>query len=540
MVLAVTLMTTFTTAPYAEETTQSNEESLDGSAVSDENAAAAEVQTEDGESEEVISEETETTGGYAASSEAAALIDDSEKVTTSHSAMINGRKTDYTATTGKMVISSCGGECSISYTAYTLDDVEDRAARPVTFAYNGGPGAGSACVDLLFIGPRTVELDEKGYSVELPAKLKDNEYSLLDLTDLVIINAVGTGYSRTADTTDSTLYYGYENDCSVTGDFIWLYLNNNGLWSSPKYLLGESYGTMRSMGVCEYLYDQYTLPLNGLIQVSSVHDLVIYQDMYMDDDTGFVRFLPTIAADAWYHGKVAEKYRNMDIADFVNEVRIFADTEYISALTRGDSLTEEELNAAAEKLSEYIGLDAEYIRSKNLRVNYVDFSTELLKDQNLIIGRMDGRVTGPSMLDMLGSSAGDPSFIDTMSVLGSVTNQYYNDELDLHSDIPFNQINYVINTSWTFPDDISRVFSQKDTIYYNICVNRHLKVWVLCGYYDLSTPFHFAEWTYNHLHLNEDNKSQVQFTYYEGGHMFYLNPDAHEQFHKDAEAWFNS
>ncbi len=511
-------------------------------AASAEDASAADTSAEDASaadtSEAAAPEAAASDSGSVSSSEIVTMIGEPKEVTTSHSAMINGQQIDYTAAAGSMVFSNGGSECEMFYTAYTRDDVEDKSARPITFAYNGGPGAASACVNLLFIGPRTLELDEEGNSVELPAKLVDNEYSLLDLTDLVFIDAVGTGYSRALDGTDPSDFYGYDNDCAVTGNFIWLYLNNSGRWSSPKYLLGESYGTTRSMGVCEYLSGAFSLPLNGLIQVSSVHDADMLQDDSPEDST-YVRFLPTYAADAWYQNQLSQTYQSMEIEDYLSEVRTFADTEYVSALSRGDSLTDEEYDAIAEKISGYTGLDADYVKNQNLRVSMSNFCTELLKDQKLIVGRMDGRITGPVTGGNIGGGDNDPSFKDVIMELGAVTNQHFNDELGYHSDIPYCQISYEANNAWTFPGDSVMGFNQADTIFNNISNNRFLKVWVLCGYYDLATPFHSAEWAYDHLYLNESSKAQVQFTYYKGGHMFYLNNESHAQFHKDAEAWFN-
>ncbi len=489
-------------------------------------------------SQEAAAAQSETSG-QRTSSEYVYLVNETTPVTTSHSATINGQDLDYTAEVGSLIFSNGEAECEMFYTAYTLDGVEDRSERPVTFAYNGGPGAGSACVNLLFIGPRRLELDDEGNSVSLPPKFEDNEFSILDLTDLVFIDAIGGGFSRETGGSDPAAFYNYYGDCQAVGNFIWLYLNSKGRWSSPKYLLGESYGTVRSMGVCEYLNDALSLPLNGLIQVSSIHD---YSMLTGDRnvDSVFARNLPTFAADAWYHKKVDDAYQSMELEDFLSEVCTFADMDYMAALSKGDSLTDEEFNAAAEKISGFIGLDIDYVKSQNLRISMEDFCTELLRDQKLIIGRMDGKVTGPITNGSIGGGSNDPSFKSVISDLGASIYQYYGDELGYHSDYPYNQLNSDANAAWTFPGNAIYPFNQAETIYNNISNNRFLKVWVLCGYYDLATPFHAAEWTYNHLFLNESCKSQVRFTYYKGGHMFYLDREDHEKFHRDAEAWFNS
>ncbi len=513
--------------------------------------AQTELLADASEAGEVIAEtEAETEGvdalgmedggtGFQKVSDPVQLLDAPEPVTTSHSAMINGQQLDYTATVGSLVFSNGTSECEMFYTAYTRDDVEDKSARPITFAYNGGPGAGSACVNLLFIGPRTLELDEKGNSVSLPSRLVDNENSILDLTDLVIIDPVGTGYSRALEGTDPVDFYGDEGDRISVGNFIWLYVNQSNRWTSPKYLLGESYGTIRSMGVCEYLSNQLSMPLNGLIQVSSIHDNNMLINNFADDSV-CARFLPTYAADAWYQQQLNETYQGMELEAFLDEVCTYADTEYISALARSDSLTEEEYNATAEKVAGYTGLSVEKVKIHDLRIDMESFCKELLEDEKLVVGRMDGRITGPLMGGNAGNGDNDPSFRDVIMELGGVTNQYYNDELGYHSEVPYVQISSDINMAWMFSGDSLAAFDQADTIYNNIAGNRFMKVWVLCGYYDLATPFHSAEWTYNHLNLNEDCSNQVQFTYYKGGHMFYLDQETHKQFHQDAEAWFNS
>ena len=458
-------------------------------------------------------------------------------VTTKHTALIQGKELSYTARTGTMVLESGDSSCEIFYTDYTLDGVEDPSERPVTFAFNGGPGSCSMYVHVGCLGPRRIDVDENGDPKSLPLGMTDNRNSLLDLTDLVFIDAVGTGYSRSLEDSDDA-FIGYDNDVRTFGDFIRAYVSRNGRWGSRKYVAGESYGTPRAAGVCKYLSDTYTMNLNGLILISSINDFsaVVFED---GNDLPYASFIPTFAADAWYHGMLSQEYQDMELEDYLEEVRSFVEDEYVPALFRGSRNTEEETDALAEKYAGYTGLEKEYVLRSNLRIALDDFLIELMKDKKLAVGRLDGRITGPVTSGSLDNGESDPSDISFGLSFGSTFNDYLSGELEFQADRPYIPASPDINANWTFPiDSWGGYLSQEGILHDCISQNPFLKVWVLCGYYDGATPFYSAEYTFSHVFLNDDLKENLSFTYYPCGHMIYMEKESFDKFRSDAEEWY--
>ena len=454
---------------------------------------------------------------------------------TGHTATIQGKEIAYTVTAGTMAMSTELGNYDLFYTAYTLDVSENPADRPITFAYNGGPGAASAYINLGLLGPDRLSLDEEGRLVRVPTGYESNHYSLLDLTDLVFIDPVGTGYSRAADGTDPSVFYTYNGDIQSVGDFIIQYINRNQRWASPKYLAGESYGTVRTAGLCDYLMGQGFLNLNGLMMVSSINNYASVEFLE-GNELPYACFLPTYAAIAHYHGKVAEQYRDMKLEDFLNEVREFAGGTYWSALFKGSYMTGEEREALAETISGYIGLPMELILQKNLRIDMETFTTGLLADQNLFVGRVDGRYTGPAVAGSLADAVADPSATTNAGYIEAVRN-LYTGKYQYQTDVPYKPLSLDVNAAWVYPGN-NTILSQERILHDCMSKNPHMKVWVICGYYDQATPFFAAEWTYSHLFLNSGLQDNLSFTYYPSGHMFYQHEPSLQQFRKDAESWY--
>lgn len=457
-------------------------------------------------------------------------------VVTQHTAVIQGQEIAYTATVGTMAMSTALGDYDLFFAAYTKDGTEDPAGRPVTFAYNGGPGAASAFINLGLMGPDHLSLNEEGKITQVPTGTVPNDYSLLDLTDLVFIDPVGTGYSRAANGTDPKVFYNYNNDIKSVGDFIIQYINRNQRWASPKYLAGESYGTTRTAGLCDYLMSQGFLNLNGLMMVSSANNFASLE-FTEGNELPYAGFLPTYAAIAHYHGKTAEQYREMELEAFLDEVRDFAGGEYWSALFRGSLLKEGEMDALAEKMAGYIGLKKELILRKNLRIDMDTFCTELLGDEKLFVGRVDGRYTGPAVAGNLEDAGADPSATTNAAYIEAIRDLYTR-KFRYQTDLSYEPLNLVVNAAWTFPQNDNSILSQEGILHDCISKNPLMKVWVLCGYYDQATPFFSAEWTYSHLFLNSSLQDNVSFTYYPSGHMFYQHEPSLRQFRQDAEAWF--
>ena len=454
-------------------------------------------------------------------------------VTTQHTAVIKGNPVSYTADTGTMVLQYDGNYYELFFTAYTVDGGD--ASRPITFAFNGGPGSCSEYIHMGCLGPRRVALDDEGKTISMPDGIVDNENSVLDMTDLVFVDPVGTGYSRALTGTNAD-FYGYDNDIASIAEFIRLYVNRHNRWGSPKYIAGESYGTTRAVGLCKYLADNFSMNLNGLMLISSVNDFKALIE-YNYNELPYATGIPTYAADAWYHKKVSAEYQAMSLEEYIQMVRQFAEKELVPALFAGKSISDSEKEELAGKISAYLGVSKEFVLSNNLRIGLDDFLTELLKDEKLVVGRYDGRITGPATGGSIDSGEADPSDASVNLAFGNTFMAYITTELGFQTDVPYRPTADDIDDSWPFADD-DGLIAQEDILYECISKNPFLKVWVLCGYYDGATPFYSAEWTYNHVFLLDDYKDNIHFTYYPSGHMIYINKEAFDKLRKDAEEWY--
>lgn len=457
---------------------------------------------------------------------------------THHTAEIAGQTLSYTATAGRLPVEVDGNRCNMFFTAYTLDGVEDLAERPVTFAFNGGPGTASLYVHLGMMGPRRVDVDDEGTPNSLPTRVVDNPCSILDMTDLVFIDPVGTGYSRAAEGTDPSVFWNYDGDVASVSAFIRLYASRNGRWGSPKYVAGESYGTIRAVGVADYLAQNYTMPVNGVMLISSCNNAGIVPEKKSDAvEMTYTLCLPTYAAIAWYHGLLDEKYQSMTLEDYLAEVREFAGGDYQAALFKGVRLTDAEKDDIAGRLAAYTGFGKEEVLRLNLRIFTDDFCTGLLSDRKLSVGRIDGRMTGPVTQGSIGDGDADPSMGIIETAFGNTANSYLGGELDYHTDLIYRCSGEAPYRAWKYNVD-NRTLDQKEIIYNLMSRNRFLKIWVLCGYYDLATPFFAAEWVYDHVFLNPESRENLRFTYYPSGHMIYMHHPSLEKFRNDAEEWY--
>ena len=467
-------------------------------------------------------------------------------VSSKHSVTINGKEIRYTVTVGTMVVSQesvkdgvyegAKPRFEIFFTAYTLDEPGNIAERPLTFSFNGGPGSSSMWVHMGFLGPRRVSLDADGNVTKFPAPLIDNEYSILDMTDLVFIDPVNTGYSRAIVGNKEDDFFGYENDVKSVGDFIRLYVTRNERWASPKYLAGESYGTPRSVGLAKYLSEEYSLYLNGLMLISTANDFSTLE-FTSGNELPFVLHLPTYAADAWYYKKAAPQYLAMSIEEYIAEVREFAGGEYLTALFKGSRLSAEERESLAEKLSAYTGLKKQYVLNSNLRIEISAFCKELLRDEHLVVGRIDSRYTGTDRNNVGGTFEDDPSGYQLSGAFGGAVNDYFRRELGFKCERPY-KTSSPLWKNWKYSEN--SFLQQQDIIRDDMAKNKDLKVWVICGYYDLATPFFAAEWVYDHIFLEPEYQKNLSFTYYPSGHMIYLHEPSLAQFRKDAENWYNN
>lgn len=458
-----------------------------------------------------------------------------EFVTTEHSVVIDGKTVNYTATVGKMPIVNELGEYELYFNAFTRSGIKNVSKRPITFVFNGGPGSSSIWLNIGGLGPQRVDLDKNGMIKSITSQVKDNKYSILDMTDLVFIDPVGTGFSCVTGETDSLSFFTFQGDCLSIADFIRQYICAYDRWSSPKYLAGESYGTARAVGVCDVLQSRFSIALNGLMLVSSANDYATLCDEVSDNF--YVNNIPSYAAVAWYHNKLSKKYQNMKLTSFLKKVEDFVSSEYLTALYKGNRITDEEKRKIAKKLSKFIGLSEDVILNLDLRITLEDFSTELLADSDLVIGRYDGRYTGPVTGESVYENAGDPSSLGLTETFVAAYNDYISSKLKYKTLEYYCQLNYDVNYIWNYGTD-NEYFAQEEDIHYIMSANPYLKVWVLSGYYDLATPYYGTQWVFSHIKLADSIKKNLSFTYYKSGHMFYLNESSLKQFHKDAAKWY--
>src|SRR6266446_4052803 len=316
-------------------------------------------------------------------------------VQTKHSIKIGGQEIKYTATAGTILLKLEDGtpKASIFYVSYTKDDVSDASQRPLTFSFNGGPGSSSVWLHLGLFGPRRVQMGDAGTLLPPPYKLVDNGVSLLDISDLVFIDPVSTGYSRAVPGEAPQQFHGVTPDVESVADFIRLYTTRNKRWSSPKFLAGESYGTTRAAGLSGYLQQRYGMYLNGIVLISSILN---FEPAEFDagNDLPYILYLPTYTAIAWYHKKLPADLQSGDVQKAVEESRKFAVGEYTDALMTGDALPAARRAETMQKLARLTGLSPDYIDRTNLRIEIQRFTKELLRSERRTIGRIDARFTG--------------------------------------------------------------------------------------------------------------------------------------------------
>ncbi len=469
-----------------------------------------------------------------------AIIKKPVQVTTHHSITIDGKIINYTATTGTFLLKNEKDSviALFGFTAYFKDGVKDYDSRPITFAYNGGPGSSSIWLHMGALGPKRVVLDDPNSMPPPPYKSEDNNYSLIDVTDLVMIDPVGTGLSKPAGKAKGDEFWGVNEDIKSVSEFIFQYIRSINRWNSPKFLLGESYGTTRSAGVSDYLFENMGLTVNGIIFVSTVFD---FQTLSFSrgDNLPYILYLPTYAAVAYYHNALPVKPANLEA--FLAEVRNFAENEYAGALFKGASLDSTELNNVINKLHEYTGLSKTYLKNANLRVSEPQFTDELLRERGETVGRLDSRYTGPTG-DLLSEYADfDPQSSAISPAFTTVFLNY------LHNDLKFpNGETYHVNAykDKDFKWNWSRLGKGRTSAFYKVNVAKdladimakdpYLNILFLNGYYDLATPFFATEYTADHLGNNIPNlKNRVHMKYFKAGHMMYIHKDSLPKFKED-------
>jgi carboxypeptidase C (cathepsin A) len=435
---------------------------------------------------------------------------------------INGIEVKYKATAGAIVIKDEEGKPHVSFffISYTSLDHTNLSERPLTFSFNGGPGSASLWLHLGVLGPRRVYLKEDGGLPPPPFRLVNNEESLLDQTDLVFIDPVSTGFTRALPGEDASKYHGVEEDLQSVGDFIRLYTTRNNRWLSPKFLIGESYGTTRAAGLAGYLEDRYGMYVNGIALVSAVLDFSTIS-FNAGNDLPYIFFLPTYTATAWYHKKLAPDLQ-ADQAKALSEAEKFALGPYTLALMQGEHLPAAERASIVKELARLSGLSEDYIDRANLRVSAFRFFKELLRKERLTVGRYDSRMTGEDR-DSVGESPDyDPSYTTVLGPFAATFNDYVRRELKFESDLPYEVLTSKVQP-WNFRQARNRYLDIAEDLREAMTHNPYLKVFVANGHYDLATPYLATRYTFDHIGLPPDLRSNVSMGYYEAGHMMYLN-----------------
>ncbi len=445
-------------------------------------------------------------------------------VVTHHEIHVGGRVLHYTATTGLMPIRNNETdeiEANIFFIAYTLDNAG--ANRPLMFSFNGGPGSASVWLHIGAIGPRRVKMLPDGSMPPPPFELIDNQQTWLDQTDLVFIDPVGTGYSRASKKEYAKKFFGVKGDISSVGDFIRLYLTRYQRWTSPLFLVGESYGTTRAAGLSGYLIDK-GVALSGVVLVSSVLNFQTLEFSH-GNDLPYILYLPSYASTAWYHKKLPTDLQQRDLQSVLREAEQFAAGPYASALGKGDNLTAQERQSVIDQLTRFTGLDRSVIDENDLRIKQWIFCGELLRHEKLIVGRLDSRFIGPKL-----SQGPDGDFYDpTMAVIRPPFTQTFNNyvraDLGYKTDLEY----YILGGGigeWDWGSAGEGFTDTSEALRQAFIKNPYMKLFVASGYYDLATPYFATQYTLNHMDLDSKQHAKITLGYYDAGHMMYLRSDS--------------
>jgi carboxypeptidase C (cathepsin A) len=468
-----------------------------------------------------------------------------ESSVTEHSARIGDLTISYKATASTTLLKDDKGEpTALMYsTAYTRSDVKDMSQRPIAFIYNGGPGSASVWLHMGAFGPRRVVTDNASATPPAPYKIVDNTESLLDKTDMVFIDPVGTGFSHAVGKAEDKNFWGVDPDVKSLAQFIVTYVNRNGRWNSPKFLIGESYGTFRSVALGNYLQTTDGMYLNGIVLISSVIDASSLS-FSTGDDRSYIFYVPTYAATAYYYKLV--KNPPADINTFVDSARQFAQGEYAAAMMKGSSLTAAETADIATKLSAFTGLSEDYLIKADLRVALPQFDAELQRSRGLVVGRYDSRYSGNTYDLLTENSEFDPSFTAVVGAFTAAFNGYVRDDLKFGQDKTYKVLPSEPGRNWDWKHNASggEFFPSAPNVGIDmvreLVENPHLKVQVENGYFDSATPFYATEYTIDHLLLPPDARSRISLKYYTSGHMIYLHDEDRVKLKANIAAFIDS
>ena len=443
--------------------------------------------------------------------------------------VFGGREVGYTATAATISVGTGDDRrAAFFYVSYT-EDGADPAARPVVFAFNGGPGSSTVWLHLGLLGPKRVELDDDGFAIRTPGRLIDNEHSVLDVADVVLVDAIGTGFSTASPRDKEGDYHHFSRDIDAFTEFIVTYLNRHGRWASPKYLAGESYGTTRGAAIAHQLFHKEGVELNGVILVSVA---INFQTIATEKGTGvfhpgndlpFPLHLPTYTATAWYHGQLDEEHQAMPLREVLDEAEEFAIGEYATALLQGDRIAPADRDRVLDRLQRLTGLDRDYLDVYDLRIHIMRFCKELLRAERRTVGRLDTRYKGVDRFPDGDVLENDPSGDQMMGQFTSALNDLLRNELGYENESFYKSLSLEVNESWDYEEFKNRYVNTSESLRDLLGRSPRTRVFVANGYYDLATPHLATEHTFNHMGLDPSVRDNVRMEYYEAGHMMYVH-----------------
>jgi carboxypeptidase C (cathepsin A) len=460
-------------------------------------------------------------------------------VVTHHQTTVDGKALRYTATTGRMPIKRGDGriDAEMFFVAYTLDG-QEAGKRPLTFCFNGGPGSATVWLHMGAVGPKQVVLEPNGFMPAAPYRITDNQNTLLDRSDLVFVDAIATGFSRAANAEMTKKFLGVQGDIEAFGEFIRMYVTRYDRWTSPLFILGESYGTTRAAGIAGYLAD-HGIAFNGITLLSTAMDFGTLE-FAKNNDVPYVLLVPSFTMIAAYHKRLAPELMQ-DLAKTRQEVEHWASTDYMLALAKGDGLSPEERQKIVDQYARYTGLDRKVVDNANLRINVGEFTHNLLLDQKLRVGRLDGRFTGVDPEGLLDTRFYDPTSSAILPPYTSVFNNYVRTELGYKVDVPYKVFAWdePAFQKWEWGDANKGYPNTGPGLRAALVKNPYLKVLVMEGYYDLATPYYAANYSVDHLDLGPNFRKNISFTTYEAGHMVYVDSGSHQKMKKDLVEFMN-
>ena len=461
-------------------------------------------------------------------------------VITNHQVTVDGKAISYKATTGYMPMRDKDEKliAKIFYVAYTATNSDSKEKRPVTFVFNGGPGSASIWLHMGAISPVRVKFaNDKGDAPGAPYEYADNPNTWLAFTDLVFIDPISTGYSRAYKGVDVNQFHGYNEDLASVGDFIRLYITKNERWASPKFIAGESYGTTRAAGLSGYLEDRYNIYLNGITLISSVLNFQLI-DFKNGNDMPYIYFLPTYANTAAYYHKLSPELESLTPAELTKKSEIFANGTYSRFLSLGDQAPAALTSLVVDSLNYFTGIPKDYIKRANERITDFRFFKEVLRDEGKIVGRYDSRFSGEDSDDAGEYPSYDPSDANLNGLFVGAFNAYVRKDLNYRNDIPYEAVTNV--WPWSFKNSENAYLDVSETLRSAMTQNPHLKVNMVCGYYDLATPVYNAEYVISHMGLRPDLRGNIITNYYKAGHMVYVSKETDEKLKADAEVFYKS